>query len=89
MHFGNHVDCTLRVEKFRQKGDKQAEVPWCPLCLCIYRHKSSDYPAGFCARPWEAQALDLLAGVYLASNEKDEASIPASLPLPWQILETS
>ncbi|CAK8989139.1 unnamed protein product [Durusdinium trenchii] len=33
------------VEKFRQKGDKQAE----------------------------AQALDLLAGVYLASNEKDEA----------------
>ena len=34
------------VEKFRQKGDKQAE----------------------------AQALDLLAGVHLAANEKDEAS---------------
>lgn len=33
------------VEKFRQKGDKQAE----------------------------AQALDLLAGVHLAANEKDEA----------------
>ena len=94
---GNLTD--LRVEKFKQKGDKQAEAWTCLFFLIRMRmlwiscatasffahgvnsgsllnkdsrKKSEGLACMIGPTLSKAQALDLLAGVYLASNEKDE-----------------
>ena len=50
---GTMFNCTLRVERFRQKGDKQAEVPWCPSNPDLKVTSLPLYlPAQVIADPW-------------------------------------